>query len=111
MGAMKLRVDDITWREIDGDLVLLDLRSSTYLTANSSGSVLIRHLTEERTPRQLTQALVDAFDVTEQQAQRDVQQFLDVLDVRGLLEHTGRQRHANPVARPATGVSPGTRRR
>ena len=98
MGAMKLRVDDITWREIDGDLVLLDLRSSTYLTANSSGSVLIRHLTEERTPQQLTQALVDAFDVTEQQAQQDVQRFLDVLGARGLLEHAGRQRHPDPVA-------------
>src|SRR4051794_22901354 len=35
-GTMKLRVDDITWREIDGDLVILDLRSSTYLTANAS---------------------------------------------------------------------------
>ncbi len=98
MGAMKLRVDDITWREIDGDLVILDLRSSTYLTANSSGSVLIRHLTEERTPQQLTQALVDAFEVTEQQAQRDVQLFLDVLGERGLLEHAGRQRHPDPVA-------------
>jgi hypothetical protein len=95
---MKLRVDDITWREIDGDLVLLDLRSSTYLTANSSGSVLIRHLTEERTPQQLTQALVDAFDVTEQQAQQDVQRFLDVLGARGLLEQVGLQRHPDPVA-------------
>ena len=98
MGAMKLRVDDITWREIDGDLVILDLRSSTYLTANTSGTVLMRHLTEERTLRQLTQVLVDAFDVTERQAERDVQKFIDVLGARGLLEHTGLDRHPDPVA-------------
>ena len=98
MGAMKLRVDDITWREIDGDLVILDLRSSTYLTANTSGTVLMRHLTQERTLQQLTQALVDAFGVPERQAQRDVQTFIDVLDARGLLEHAGRERHPDPVA-------------
>ena len=34
---MKLRAHDLTWREIDGDLVILDLRSSTYLTTNASG--------------------------------------------------------------------------
>ena len=98
MGAMKLRVEDITWREIDGDLVILDLRSSTYLTANTSATVLIRHLTEERTLEQLTQALVDAFDVAERQAQRDAQKFIDVLGARGLLEHAGRERHPDPVA-------------
>ena len=98
MGAMKLRVDDITWREIDGDLVILDLRSSTYLTANTSGTVLMRQLTEERTLQQLIQALVDAFGVPERQAQRDVQTFVDELGARGLLEHTGRERHPDPVA-------------
>ena len=95
---MKLRVDDITWREIDRDLVILDLRSSTYLTANASATVLIRQLTEDRTFMQLTQALVDAFDVTERQAQEDVQRFIDVLGSHGLLEHTGRDRHPDPVA-------------
>ena len=72
MGNMKLRVDDITWREIDGDLVILDLRSSTYLTANASGTLLMRQLTEERTLQQLVQALVDAFGIPDRRAQQDV---------------------------------------
>jgi Coenzyme PQQ synthesis protein D (PqqD) len=88
MGIMKLRVDDITWREIDGDLVVLDLRSSTYLTANASGTVLMRQLTERRTLQQLTEALVDAFDIPEDAAQRDVQAFVDDLGERGLLDRT-----------------------
>jgi hypothetical protein len=98
MGNMKLRVDDITWREIDGDLVILDLRSSTYLTANASGSVLMRQLTEERTLPQLIQALVDAFGIPERRAQQDVQTFVDELGEHGLLERTARERHPDAVA-------------
>jgi hypothetical protein len=98
MGIMKLRVDDITWREIDSDLVILDLRSSTYLTANASGTVLMRQLTEERTMRQLVQALVDAFGIPALRAQADVQAFVGELDERGLLESGGHERHRDPVA-------------
>ena len=95
---MKLRVDDITWREIDGDLVVLDLRSSTYLTANASGTVLMRQLTEERTPQQLVQALVDAFGIPERGPSRTCVTFIDELGERGLLESSGRERHPDPVA-------------
>jgi hypothetical protein len=95
---MRLRVDDITWREIDGDLVILDLRSSTYLTANASGSVLMRHLTEDRTLQQLAQALVEEFDIPEHRARQDAQMFVDELGERGLLERAGPERHPDPVA-------------
>lgn len=95
---MKLRVDDITWREIDGDLVILDLRSSAYLTSNASGTVLMRELTEERTLQQLAQALVDAFEIPLQKAQQDVLAFVGKLAERGLLESNGRLRHPGPVA-------------
>jgi hypothetical protein len=97
MEPMKLRVDDLTWREIDGDLVVLDLRSSTYLTANASASVLMRELTDERTLPELTQALVDAFDITEPRAEQDVRAFLDELGLSGLLERTD-ELHTDPVA-------------
>lgn len=83
---MKLRANDLTWREIDGDLVILDLRSSTYLTANASGTVLMKQLTEDRTNDELVQAMVDAFGISESQAEQDVRSFVDSLDRSGLLE-------------------------
>ena len=82
---MKLRVDDLTWREIDGDLVVLDLRSSTYLTANPSATVLMKELAQERTDGELVQALIDAFDISETQAAQGVETFVRELDKRGML--------------------------
>jgi hypothetical protein len=82
---MKLRVDDLTWREIDGDLVVLDLRSSTYLTANASATVLMKELAQDRTGDELVQALVDAFEIPQTQAAQGVKTFVSELDRRGLL--------------------------
>ena len=76
MGIMKLRGDDIAWREIDGNLVVLALRSSTYLTTNASGTLLMKQLAEERTLQQLVQALVDAYGIPDRLAQEDVLGFL-----------------------------------
>ncbi|MGC4155002.1 MAG: PqqD family protein [Propionicimonas sp.] len=83
---MKLRAGDLTWREIDGDLVILDLRSSTYLTANASASVLMQELAEEKSSDQLVQALVNAFDIPVAQAETDVRAFVEALTDGGLLE-------------------------
>lgn len=86
---MKLRADDIVWREIDGDLVILDLRSSTYLTTNASGAVLMKELTEEKTDEQLAEALVKAFGITPEQAGTDVAAFVETLSKGDLLELAG----------------------
>lgn len=82
---MKLRLDELSWREIDGDMVMLDLRTSTYLTTNGSGTLLVKQLTEERTSGELVQALVDAYDIPRSSAEHDVRNFLDELDRSGLL--------------------------
>ena len=82
---MKLRPGDVTWREIDGDLVILDLRSSTYLTTNASGAVLMRELTEERSQDQLVRALMDEFSITKDLASSDVRSFVQALTDAGLL--------------------------
>ena len=83
---MRLRASDVTWREIDGDLVILDLRSSTYFTANASASVLMRELAEERTDAQLQASLVDEYGITPEEAEADVNSFVDSLAHAGLLE-------------------------
>ncbi|UFU02399.1 PqqD family protein [Ruania suaedae] len=83
---MRLRAQDVSWREIDGEMVLLDLRTSTYLTANRVGTLLLRLLSEhERTVDELADALVTEFEIPRSRAQADVEAFIADLRTRKLL--------------------------
>lgn len=83
---MHIRSDRLTWRDIDGEIVALDLISSTYFTANATGSTILRALADGAEHEHLVKALVDAFEVDAEQATKDVDAFLELLDSHGLLE-------------------------
>lgn len=83
--GMRLRTDGVTWREIDGEMVILDLATSTYLTTNRSGTVLVRELTQDRSEDELVAMLVDEFDISAELARADVREFIGMLRKSGLL--------------------------
>ena len=74
------------WREVEGEVVAVDLRTSEYLAVNRSGAVIWQALADGATPGELAERLVAAFDVGRAVAARDVDEFLAILDARGLLE-------------------------
>ena len=82
---MRLRQDGITWQEIDGELVILDLDASQYLTTNSSGAFLAQFLGAERTADEIREALVAEYDIPTDVARRDAEAFVGELRDRGLL--------------------------
>lgn len=84
---MKLRKNGVTWREIDGEIILLDLESSTYLTTNRTGTVLLRLLVEDRETQELVTALVDGFSISRELAQADVSSFVQTLSEKGLMDN------------------------
>jgi len=84
---MKLRKNGLTWREIDGEIILLDLESSTYLTTNRTGTVLLRLLVDDRATEELVSALVDAFSISRELAEADVSSFVQTLSDKGLLDN------------------------
>lgn len=73
---MKLRTGDVTWQEIDGELVILDLTRSTYLTTNASGAFLAKQLVEDRTEDELADALAAEYGIPRDDARADVRDFL-----------------------------------
>ena len=82
---MKLRTDGVTWQEIDGELVILDMQTSAYLTTNVAGAVLAKLLVEERSHEDLTDALVAEFGIDHDTAAADAASFTDQLRSKGLL--------------------------
>ncbi|GAB2524490.1 PqqD family protein [Paramicrobacterium agarici] len=82
---MKLRTEGVTWQEIDGELVILDLESSVYLTTNVAGAVLAKRLREDRTMADLTGTLTAEFGIDAETAQRDAYDFVQQLREKNLL--------------------------
>lgn len=82
----QLRAVDVAWREVDGELLVLDLRTSGYLSINATGKELWSRLLDGATQDELATALVETHGIDEQQAHRDVGAFIDLLHDRQLLD-------------------------
>jgi hypothetical protein len=82
---LQLRDADLDWREVEGELVALDLRESRYLAINRTGRVLWAALAEGATRDELIVRLVEAFDIERPRAAADVDAFTTELESRGLL--------------------------
>ncbi|MCE7481984.1 PqqD family protein [Microbacterium profundi] len=82
---MRIRTEGITWQEIDGELVVLDLKTSAYLTTNVAGALLVKQLTEEREEQDLVDALVAEFDIDVELARADVASYLTQLREKSML--------------------------
>ena len=83
----RLRIDPekVEWREVEGEVVALDVGRSEYIAVNASGAILWSALVEGSTRDELVQALVAEFEVDEERAAADVDAFLESLSERGIL--------------------------
>lgn len=77
---------DIDWREIDGEVVVLDRRQGRYLAVNPSGAVLWPALVEGATEDSLVDRLSERYAVDHERARSDVRAFLGWLTGHGLLQ-------------------------
>jgi Coenzyme PQQ synthesis protein D (PqqD) len=85
---MMLRVKDdaVSWAPTEENVVvLLDLRTSTYLSLNASGSILWQRLAHGATESDLREELLQRFQLDADQAAADVTAFLNALRTRDLL--------------------------
>jgi hypothetical protein len=79
-------VGDIDWREIDGEVVILDRRAGRYLAVNPSGTVLWPALVDGASEDTLVDRLMERYRLDRDRARSDVRAFVDWLTGHGLLE-------------------------
>jgi hypothetical protein len=82
----RLRPDSIAWRQVGDELVVLDLRTSRYLSANASAGLLWRGLERGATREELIADLTRDYDVEPPAAAADVDAFLADCRARDLLD-------------------------
>jgi hypothetical protein len=83
---MRIRVDVLEWREVEGEVVALDLRSNTYLAVNRTGAAIWPALMSGADREELVRRLTETFDVSEEHAATDLDAFLAELAAQDLLE-------------------------
>ena len=86
MKRYRLRQEGLSWRQIEDEVVAVDVPTSTYVSANDSGTVLWQALTEGATRDELVTLLAGRFDLEADQAGEDVDAFLAQLQAQGLLD-------------------------
>lgn len=75
----KLNDEAMVWREVDGEVVVLQLEQSTYLSVNGSGRELWLRLADGASVRDLADTLCDSYSVAANQALADSEAFLQGL--------------------------------
>jgi hypothetical protein len=83
---VKLRDGAVEWRQVETEVIALDLRRSLYLSLNRTGAVLWPLIVGGTTHDRLVEALREEFAVDESVARTDVDVFLRELRAHDLLE-------------------------
>ena len=86
--VLKLRTDDLAWRQVGDEVVVLDTGNSEYLSVNKTGSLLWELLLAGCTRADLARALAENFEVDDIGATTDAENFVSSLEDLGLLEHS-----------------------
>lgn len=85
MEELRLRSEALVWREIDNELVAVDIAASSYLSTNQTGALLWQMLSEGTTRKALIDRLVESFGISADRAAADIDNFLQSLEARELL--------------------------
>jgi hypothetical protein len=86
---LKLNDRELSWLPVDEQIVVLDLRSSRYMSLNDSAARLWSILAGGGTFADLVAALQQAYGIDQERAAGDTAAFLDGLRDRGLLDEAG----------------------
>jgi hypothetical protein len=76
-------------REVGEDGVLVDLDSGRVIVVNEVGHYIVQMLEQPMSREVLVASLVAEFDVSAEQAEADIDTFLDELGNEQLVEHAG----------------------
>lgn len=81
-----VRNPDVSWRTIEGQSVLIFNKEGEVQVLNDVGTYVWEHL--EETPETLATSISEQYDVTPEEALKDVREFIDKMKTAGALCET-----------------------
>lgn len=86
--SLRLRIEQVEFVNVEGEIVVLDKARSLYYSVNESAVRLWFALRDGTTEDALCRVLADANGLSDDKAAADVTAFLEQLDTAGLIERT-----------------------
>ncbi len=83
----RIRPGAVTWKQLAGETVVLDISDSSYLSLNGAATLLWSTLVDGGgSELELVSTLLDTFDVDDDMAATDVQSFIAVCQDRNWID-------------------------
>jgi hypothetical protein len=83
--TLKLDEGRLTWREVEGEVIVLDRRTWTYLGINPSGALLWKEIAQGTTLPALVDRLCDSYGSSREAASQDAHDFVSALRAHELV--------------------------
>lgn len=77
--------DDVIFRELDGEAVVLNLDTGIYFGLDAVGTRIWRLIEERKALKAVLDTLIDEYDAPPDHLQRDLLAFVERLNTKGLL--------------------------
>jgi hypothetical protein len=78
--------DSVIWRDVGGDVVILNVKAGVYFGIDGSGSQMWRELAEHGSVEKTLASLQQQFDVAPDELKRDLDDLLAKLVQKGLVQ-------------------------
>jgi hypothetical protein len=78
--------EDVVWRDLDDEVVILDVVSNQYFGLSGAGSAMWRLLAEHGSVDEAVAHLKDEFDADPEQLRADLEELIKDLEGKGLLK-------------------------
>jgi Coenzyme PQQ synthesis protein D (PqqD) len=81
--------ENVMWRDLDGEIVILNLVSGIYFSVDGVGSRIWILMSEHVPNEEIIRTLISEFDVEETQLRSDMESLVRDLASQGLIEVPG----------------------
>ena len=76
---------EVLTQEVGGETVILDLKSESYFGLDEIGTRIWQLLQEQKDVHTITEAMLNEYDVEEEQLEKDIQNLLTQLNKAGIV--------------------------
>ncbi len=77
-------------RELDGETIVMNLKTSDYYTLDGAGSLIFQLICENRTLDQIAAAVADEYDIDAEKAAADALDLIEDLKRRRVIREAGK---------------------